>query len=210
MRSRPLTCKRIPISRTRNKMPLIPAQYSALGLRDTSVYNSSGGPASSMYKGRKIQMKMARSMSAQNSLQSRAQRQGARPSSEQGCNRLGDAAQHSFADALGLGSGAGVFHHLIERLIYLVDSKLHGYFAVLAPHPRAHPAARLLCVGPALHVARRLRTVPVKKHIARAQARLRAEISGSTFRTITSPPAPRSVKNPIVERFRCAVSRSSP
>jgi hypothetical protein len=64
-----------PTARTNAITPFIPAQYNGLGLREINVYKSSGGPASSEYNGRKMQMKIARSMFAQNSLESGRQRQ---------------------------------------------------------------------------------------------------------------------------------------
>src|ERR1700738_4038454 len=75
MRSRPAIRTLTPTARRKNITPLTPPQYKGPGLREISVYKSNGGPARSMYSGRKVRTKTVRSIIAQNSLESGGQRQ---------------------------------------------------------------------------------------------------------------------------------------
>src|SRR2546430_10536393 len=122
----------MPTARTKNITPLMPAQYSGLGLREISVYTNSGGPASSAYSERRTPINAVRNMNTQDPLERHCRGPGKSSSVADRSDWLRYASQKSFSDMPRLFADARVLGYLVESLSRFAESKLQRNFPLLS------------------------------------------------------------------------------
>src|SRR5580704_8696914 len=130
-----------------------------------------------MYRERKTATKMVRSMSWQNSLESRAagQEQLENIAVSVDRDRARHAVKQSLANVPRFFRCARSFRHFVDGLLRFPELEFHGNFLVLSSNAQPKHITRLLFMEPALQSARHFPAVPVEDHVPCAQTGLRRE-----------------------------------